>query len=191
MRMPVLAVGVGVAAMALAARAADAPPLAFEGVELGTSEAAWKALKPPGPVPEHARRLCSDEAAGAAAGLTAKGLAKGAVVCGEVDAYGRIVLPVTFTWERQYPLERLRFVFQRDRLAEIRAQLPADAFDAVMAELRKSYGAPSRTRNDRVETEIGRQARVTETWTLPQGRIELVDPTAPGKLSLRLSAAAA
>jgi hypothetical protein len=171
-----------------AAHAAAAPPLSFEGVELGTSEAAWRALKPPGPTPEHARRACSDDRIGAAAGLKPDGLPKDAVICGEVDTYGSIRLPVTFTWDRQYPMDHLRFVFLHGRLSEIRARVSDDAFDALMADFKRSYGAPSRTTRDFLRTEIGRQPRVTETWTLPQGRIELVDPVAPGKISVRVTA---
>lgn len=171
--------------------AAAAAPLAFQGVELGTTEAAWRALKIPAPNSAHAQRACSDDKAGAAAGLTADGLPKGAVLCGVVDIYGRYRLPVSFSWRRQYPVDHLRFVFRRSRLSEIRAMLPEDAFDALMADFKRSYGAPSHTTRDRVRTAMGKLPRVIQTWTLPQGRIELVDPAASGKLSVRLTSPAA
>jgi hypothetical protein len=174
--------------IALTTAAMGATPLSFEGIELGTTEAAWRALKPPGPTPQHARRACSDDPDGAAAGLKADGLPSGAVVCGMVDVYGRYRLPVTFPWRRQYQVDHLRFVFQHGRLSEIRALLPDDAFDALMANFKQSYGPPSKTVRDFVPAEIGKLPRLTQTWTLPQGHIELIDPATPGKLSVRLSA---
>jgi len=177
-----------VAPASVAAATAD-PPLAFVGVPLGTSEAAWRALKPPGPIPAHARRLCSDDPAGAAAGLKPDG--PGAVVCGAVDDYGKIAVPVAFTWQGKYPLEQLRFVFVGGRLSEIRAQLPADAFDDVMARLDRVYGPATHEVRDDLRTKIGRIPRVTETWVRAAGRIDLVDPAVPGKLSLRITASKA
>ena len=183
----VSAVGMA-AAWAMAGAAQAAAPLAFNGVELGTSKAAWLALKTPASASAHARRACSDEAAGAAAGLTAQGLGKGAVVCAVVDTYGRLRLPVTFTWERRYPMDHVSYVFTAGRLRQIRAVLPADAFDAVVADFKRSYGAPSKDIRDQVKSEIGKLPRATLRWATPAGSIELVDPSTPGKLSVRLTA---
>jgi len=186
-----LAAAVVAPALAAAGEANVATPLSFEGVELGTTEAAWRSLKPPGPTPEHARRACSDDPNAAAAGLKPDGLPSGAVLCGMVDIYGRYRLPVTFRWKQRYSVDRLRFVFQHGDLSQIRAVLPDDAFDALMADFKQAYGAPSETLRDSVRTEIGKLPRLTETWSLPQGRIELIDPATPGKLSVRLTARAA
>jgi hypothetical protein len=188
MRVSVIGVAVVLVAPAAATAGVHAPPLAFEGVELGTTEAAWRGLTAPGPTPEHARRACSDDRAGAAGGLTTQGLPEGAVVCGIVDTYGSLRLPVTFQWDRRYPMDHLRFVFQQGRLTEIRARLPMDAFDALTADFGKSFGPPSYIQRDSIRSEVGRLPRVKETWALPQGRIEIVVPDNTESLSIRLAA---
>jgi hypothetical protein len=173
----------------LAARATEpAPPLAFRGVELGTTRDAWRALKLPTSAPQHARRLCSDDPGASAAGLAPTEVPKDAVVCAVVDTYGALRLPVTFSWNGQHAANHVRYIFRAGRLAEIRAVLPADAFDALIAQLRRSYGPASQEIRDSVKSEIGKLPRVTERWLTSSGKIEIVDPSTPGRLSLRFTA---
>jgi hypothetical protein len=192
-KMRSLVIGTAAAAAALAtslaARAAEpAPPLAFNGVKLGTTRDAWRALKLPQSAPQHARRLCSDDPGAPAAGLTERDLPRDAVVCAVVDTYGTLRLPVTFAWRGGYAAEHVRYIFRAGRLAEIRAVLPADAFDALIAQLRRAYGPASQEIRDSVKSEIGKLPRVTERWLTPHGRIEIVDPSTPGRLSLHFIA---
>ena len=181
----VLAAATMAGASALAA--AGGVPLSFLGVELGTSRAAWRALKPPGALPPHGRRVCSDDRDARSLGFPDPAVRPGDVVCGFVDPHGRLRPPVTFSWRRRYALGDLRYRFRADRLIEIRAELPADAYDAVVADLRASYGPPSSEVRDRAAPELGRGARVTDRWSLRRGRIELAAPIAPGMLSVRFS----
>jgi hypothetical protein len=175
--------------LALASSGRAAAPLSFEAIELGTSEATWRALKPPQPIPVHARRACSDDRNAKADGLDLAGLPKNAVVCGYVDVYGGIRLPVPFRWDGAYRLDHLRYVFEGGRLSEIQAQIADDAFEDLAAQFQADYGPPSRIVRDTTAGEIGPRPRVVETWTTPQGVAEIVDPAgAPDTLSVRVAA---
>lgn len=177
------------AGLALASSGRAATPLSFEAIELGTREATWRALKPPQPIPLHARRACSDDRDAKADGLDLAGLPKGAVVCGYVDVYGGTRLPVPFQWDGGYRLDHLRYVFEDGRLSEIHAQVADDAFDDLVAHFKADYGPASRIVRDTTAGEVGSLPRVVETWTTPQGVAEIVDPAgAPDRLSVRVAA---
>ncbi|HEY1928534.1 MAG TPA: hypothetical protein VGG92_13790 [Caulobacteraceae bacterium] len=179
-------------AFTVAGASRAAVPLSFEAVELGTSEATWRALKPPQPIPVHAWRACSDDRDAKADGLELAGLPKGAVVCGYVDVYGGTRLPVPFQWDGGYRLDHLRYVFEGGRLSEIRALIANDAFDDLVAQFKAAYGPPTRTVRDTMASEVGPLPRVVETWTTSQGLAEIVDPAGPpDRLSVRIAASRA
>lgn len=175
-------------ALVLASPVRAAAPLSFEAVELGTTEAAWRSLKPPQPIPVHARRACSDDADAKADGLEITGLPQGAVVCGYIDVYGATRLPVSFQWDGAYRLDHLRYVFEGGRLTEIRARIANNAFDDLMAHFKADYGAPTGIVRDTTASEVGPLPRVTETWATPRGVAEIVDPDgASNMLSVRVA----
>jgi hypothetical protein len=181
------------AGLALAApnwATAATAPLAFEGVELGATVAAWRSLKPPGPIPIHARQVCSSDP-GASGQLNLAGAPPGAVVCGYVDTYGATRVAVSFPW-RKYRMDHLRYVFEGGRLTQVRALIDNDAFEALAADFDRDYGPAKRIVRDTVASEIGRRPRVTETWATPHGVVEVVDPVPPFlKLSVRMMTQAA
>lgn len=173
------------------ARAAARAPISFAAVELGTPLATWRSLKPPGAISDHVQKVCASDRKGQNADLRPTDVPEDAVVCGYVDAYGTLRLPVTFPWGHGYGMDRLRYVFRDGKLTEIRADIDNDGFNALMADFKANWGTPSRLVRDTANTEIGPEPRVRVTWSLPDGQVSIVDPAGPGKLEVRLSAAGA
>ncbi|MFI4963756.1 MAG: hypothetical protein ACHP9T_00175 [Caulobacterales bacterium] len=185
--LALLAVGLLPAAPA---RGAMQPAIEFEGARLGMTEAAWKAMPPPGRLSPHARPACSNDAGGAP-GLTQAAVRQsaGPVVCAYVDAYGKLSLPEAFTLDAKYRVDQMTVSFANDRLVEIRCNASTDAYDALVHDFQARYGPTAKLVRDKVRTEIGLLPRVTQTWSTPAGAIQLVDPTPPyTELSLRFTA---
>jgi hypothetical protein len=161
-----------------AALAAPSAPLTFKGATLGMSQAAWRAMAPPGALPSHAAAACSDDSGGGPK-RTAAEQAAGEVVCGYVSHYGRFSLPISFPFDGTYRMTQLRYVFSGDRLTTIRIRASIDAYDTLVARLRTRYGPADRMTRDTVKTELGRTPRVIQTWTTPGGTVQLMDPVPP------------
>jgi hypothetical protein len=169
------------------AHAALADGIAFEGARLGMSQAEWRALPAPGKLSPHTKPVCSNDPDAAGLTLTDAERSAGGVVCAYVDAWGKLSLPVSFTFDQKYQLDHLRYWFADDRLTQIRAGVSLDGFDALTGDFTRLYGA-CRLVRDRVKTEVGLLPRVTETWSTLQGSIELVDPTLPNdEIGLRFA----
>jgi hypothetical protein len=82
----------------------------------------------------------------------------------------------------------LRYWFADGRLTQIHGAVSLDGFNALIGDFTHLYGAGHLVR-DNVKTEVGLLPRVTETWSTPQGSIELVDPTMPNdEIGLRFAA---
>jgi hypothetical protein len=153
------------------------------------SQAEWRALPPPGKLSPHAKATCSNDPDSAGLALTDMERSAGAVVCAYVDAWGKLTLPVGFAFDRKYQLDHLRYWFADGRLTQIRGGVSLDGFDALIGDFTHLYGQGHLTR-DSIKTEIGPLPRVTETWSTPQGSIELVDPILPtDEIGLRFAAA--
>ena len=177
-------------ALTLAGSAWSGLPISFAAVELGTPLSVWWNLKPPGLVSDHVRPACSDDPGAASSDLRLSDVPADAVVCGYVDVYGHLRLPVTFPWRHGYQMDHLHYVFRQGRLTEIRASLENGAYNAITAEMTSNWGPPSQLIRDTTITELGRLPRVQVSWTPPGGRISIIDPSSSGKLELRLSLAA-
>ncbi|WP_329656468.1 hypothetical protein [Phenylobacterium sp.] len=170
-------------------RASPAAGLAFEGARLGMSQVEWKALPPPGKLSPHAKPTCSNDPDAAGLALTDAERSAGVVVCAYVDAWGKFSLPVGFAFDQKYQIDHLRYWFADGRLTQIRADVSLDGFDALTGDFTRLYGPAARLTRDNVKTEAGLLPRVTESWSTPQGSIELIDPTLPAdEIGLRFAA---
>lgn len=175
------------------ARAATTTAIAFKGAQLGMTEAAWKALAPPGPVSPNARPACTDDPGGAPPGLTLTPAERsaGAVACAYLSTYGRVSLPQSFVLDGKYRLTGLRFSFVDGRLAQIRCRTSTDAYSALVADFNGRYGPAAKLIRDNVRTELGRIPRVVQTWSTPTGSVVMTDPVPPyTELGLTFSAGA-
>jgi hypothetical protein len=158
--------------------AASPSSMSFDGARLGMAKAEWKALPPPGKLSPHTRPTCSNDPDAAGLTLSDAERSAGVVVCAYVDAWGKLSLPVGFTFDQKYQLDHLRYWFADGRLTQIRADVSLDGFDALAGDFSRLYG-PGRLTRDTVKSEVGLLPRVTETWSAPQGSVELVDPVLP------------
>jgi hypothetical protein len=162
--------------------------LSFQGARLGMTREAWGALPPPGGASPRTEVVCAQDL-GKAPG---EGRTAGSVVCTYVVRYGRFTLPATARLADGRRAKGLRYIFIADRLTQIEYRVSVDDYEGQMARFKALYGAPTRVRRDEVRTPDGALPRVTQTWTLPDGTVELVDPVAPfSDLRVRLSAAGA
>lgn len=182
------------AAFPFGALAATSPPLGFKGADLGMSLEAWRAMPPPGALTPNVKATCSNDPGAAGSGLvpTPDDRKAGMVLCAYLSRYGRFSFPERFTLDKHYRTTRLRYVFQNDRLIEIRCRAPVDAYVPLEARLKARYGPAGKLVRDKVSTGAGSLARVTQTWSTPQGSVQLTDPVPPfSDLSLRFVAAGA
>ncbi len=165
-------------------------PLSFEGVQLGMSQAEWRAMPPPGPLSPHTKPKCSDDPDTTGLRLTEAERAAGVVVCAYVDVWGKFSLPVTLPLDQKYRLDHVRFWFSGGRLIEIRAAASLNGFDTLIGDFDRLYGHPVKLVRDSIKTDVGSFPRLSETWSPPQGSIELVDPVLPkDEIGLRVAAA--
>lgn len=179
-------------AVALSGAARAGPAIAFEGAQLGISQAEWRALAPPGRLSGHAKPTCSNDPAAAGLTLTTAEWAAGVVVCAYVDVWGKLSLPVGFTFDQKYRLDHLQYWFADGRLTEIHANVSLDGFDALIGTFTQLYGPAQRLVRDSVGSEIGPRPRVTESWSTPQGTVDLVDPVLPAdEIGLRFASSGA
>jgi hypothetical protein len=182
-----LAMGTGLLGSSVA-HGAPGAPLSFQGAQIGMSRESWDTMQPPGPVSSHTKRACSDEAGTGSPAPTPAEQSAGLVVCTYVDIWGRLHLPVRFPYGANYRVDHLRYGFANDRLIEIRCAVGLDAFNAIVGDFTKRYGRPIGLQRDRVKSELGPLPRVRETWSLPQGSIELIDPILPDdEIGVRLT----
>ncbi len=191
LRRSALAVSVfaSIALHALRVLGAPTAPTIFQVAHLGMSQSAWKAMPPPGTLSPHTRPVCSDDP-GANLTLTDVERSRGTVVCAYVDVWGKLSLPVAFTYDKVFRLDHLRYWFAKGRLVQIRGGLALDGYNAVIADFTRQYGPAIKLVRDIVNTELGPLPRVTQTWSTPRGAIELVDPTLPtDEIEIRLTAA--
>jgi hypothetical protein len=178
---------------------AAAAPLSLGAAQLGMTLAAWRALPAPDGAGAGAKAVCSNDAAvrGLAHDLLAQAASSsaasaaqagaGADVCGYASVAGDYVLPRQVVVDPPWRGD-VRHLFQDGRLAAIRYQTSINAYDALMAKLAPLYGAPTRTRRDRISTSLGRAPRVSQTWVTSDGRVELIDPGPdPARLLVTLS----
>jgi hypothetical protein len=183
---------VAAACLAGPVRASPAAEIVFEGARLGISQAEWNALPPPGKLSPHTKPTCSNDPDAAGLTLTAAERSAGVVVCAYVDAWGKLSLPVGFTFDQKYQLDHLRYWFAGGRLTQIRADVALDGFDALIGDFTRLYGPAARLVRDKVMMEVGPEPRITEFWTTPHGSIELVDPVEPAnEIGLRFTSLSA
>ncbi|HEX3366259.1 hypothetical protein [Phenylobacterium sp.] len=153
------------------------------------SQADWRTLPPPGKPSPHTKAKCSNDPDAAGLTLTDAERSARVVVCAYVDAWGTLSLPVGFTYDQKYPLDHLRYWFSGSRLTQIRATASLEAFAALIGDFTRRYGAPMKLVRDSIPSEIGPLPRVSETWSTPQGSIDLIDPTLPSdEIALRFTA---
>ena len=172
------------------AMGAAVAPITFEGAHIGMSQADWRSLPPPSKLAPHAQPKCSNDPDTTGLTLTDTERYAGVVVCAYVDAWGKLSLPVAFTFDHKSPLDHLRYWFAGGRLTQIRAAVALDSFDTLNSNFTRTYGPPVKLVRDNVPSEIGPLPRVTETWSTPQGSIDLVDPILPNdEIGLRFVAA--
>jgi hypothetical protein len=188
---PALATALLCVASPLGALAATSPPLAFKGASLGMSLEAWRAMPPPGKLTPNVQATCSSDTNAAGSGLapTPEQRKAGVVLCAYLSRYGRFSFPEHFALDDHYRTTRLRYVFKDDRLIEIRCRAPVGAYLPLEARLKARYGPTGKLVRDRVSTSAGSLPRVTQTWSMAQGSVELTDPVPPfSDLGLRFVA---
>ena len=179
---------VGAASLAPAISSA-ATPLSFKGAQMGMTVGEWRSLAPPEGAGPDAVPACSNDPRVEAVGanpLSATVAASGVVTCSYVSQFGRTVLTHSVKLDDRYRASEVKYLFDQGRLSEIRFSAPIDAFNDVMAMLKRECGPPTLTQRDQIRTPDGRLARVTQTWRIPGGAIELVDP-AGGLTQLEVS----
>ncbi|THD61537.1 hypothetical protein [Phenylobacterium sp.] len=132
-----------------------------------------------GQLSPNTRAVCSDNIGHDGLAPTAAERDAGLVVCAYVDAIGKLNLPVTFPFDENYRLDRLRYGFANGRLVQIAAEISLDGYDALVRDFTQRYGPSVRLVRDTVKSEIGALPRVTQAWSAPEGSIEIVDPVLP------------
>lgn len=166
-----------------------ATPLSFKDAQIGMTVGEWRSLAPPEGAGPDALAACSNdprvEAVGASR-MSATETASGVVSCSYVSRFGDTVLMRSVELDARYRASDVAYLFDHDRLSEIRFTAPIDAFNDVMAMLQHHYGPPTVTQRDQIQTMDGRFARVSQTWRVPGGAIKLVDP-AGGLTQLEVS----
>jgi len=169
--------------------AAPKPP-GLRNAALGMSLEDWKSLPPPASAGPTATPTCwNDDRSAAAAGLpmsTAEAEA-GATICTYISRYGRTFLSHSVRIDPGHRVEGVRYIFLRDRLAEISFRASVDAYNDITAMLKDSFGPQASTQRDLVRTSAGRLQRVKKTWRTAAGGAVLTAPAEDAtQLSVRL-----
>lgn len=159
---------------------AEPAPLSFKGAVLGMTLEDWRSLPPPPGAEPAAVPNCSTDKIVPNLGrvrLSGNEPSSDVVTCSYDDVLGSQLLPRSVLLDGNYRATNLSYLFRGGRLFDIRFDASIDAFADVMAMLKGSHGRPTSTVRDTVQTEDGQLARVRQIWSMPAGRIELVDPS--------------
>jgi hypothetical protein len=166
---------------ALASKAAHG--IEFKGARLGMTIGEWKALAYPGRAPPRLTKACSNDAQRLAdSGLSVDAPEPSAdlVVCTYITRYGSKVLPQSFPLTKAYFVRDPKYYFLNGRLTKVEFRTSVDAFDDVMATLKKSYGPATQTERDDFKSRVGLDLpRVQIVWRLSNGFVEITDPSSP------------
>ncbi|QUD89520.1 hypothetical protein [Phenylobacterium montanum] len=165
-----------------------APMLQFDGARLGMTLDQWKALPFPGVAPANLLRVCTPDLASsraAAAGPSRQ------VECSYATRYGPETLVQSFPLTKRFLARAPHYFFSQNRLVKIEFRTSVDAFDDVVAQFQKQYGAASRTSRDDVRAGDGLALpRVRVLWRLRKGTVEVTDPSSvPNLLEVSLAGA--
>ncbi|HEY1562084.1 MAG TPA: hypothetical protein VGF71_14555 [Caulobacteraceae bacterium] len=164
-------------------------PDTFKGARLGITVEGWRSLAPPPGIGPDSLPVCSNELRTekwAGLRLSATEAASGVVACTYASRFGHTVLPHSVTLDTGETVSDLAFLFSRDRLTEIRFEVPVAAYDTVSSRLTSDYGRPRRQFGRAPVGSAGAAPRIRETWRAPQGWVMLTNPSEdPTQASVR------
>jgi len=172
---------------------ADKPaPLAFKGADIGMSLSEWRAAPIPPGAGNAPERQCLNQYQVAkipGVALGAKEVRRGVVACTYVQRFGQDILPQSIDLDSGFEAQNLTYLFQRNRLFEIRYKASVDAYPQLRAKLTALFGMPVQTI---VSAEPNGGQRKRQTWRAVAGFVTLDDPSAdlPALLSVRYTDAA-
>lgn len=178
-------IGLFIVLAALAGHGGTSIPFSMNGARLGMSLDAWRALPPPGEPGSHVVTECAP-----APPRPQTPSAHPPMECRYVGRYGRFALPEAFPLSRRYLVRNPSFEFVDGRLASIRFQTSIDAFDTVMADLKRAYGPPTTLSRGSTSLRGYPVPRVTAAWTTAGARVTLTDPSPnPDRLEITVASA--
>lgn len=188
--------GIGLLAAAVVASPAPASipgapapdPFMMNGVRLGISLEAWRAL--PRPVDAQGQVVADCQPHAGAAPSAPRLQSSERMECRYVGKYGAYELPASFPLRGRYRIRQPVFEFVGGRLAAIRFRTSTDAFSQLMATLRSNYGPPQRVERDTVRVEGVALPRVAARWARDGQIVSLTDPSSsPDQLEVRMAVA--
>lgn len=155
-------------------------PDTFKGARMGMTIEGWRSLAPPPGIGPDSIPVCSNElrtAKWAGLRLSATEAASGVVACTYASRFGHTVLPHSVTLDTGETVDDLAFLFSRDRLTEIRFEVPVAAYDAVNGRFSADFGRPFRQISRAPVGSAGGAARVREAWRTREGTVILTNPS--------------
>lgn len=177
-------------ALAAAPSTPAAGPLSFLGAYVGMPREAWAALPPLGGRAAEVQCAASPTASRRDPAMASNPASTSDdETCAYVRRYGHYALPVTVRLSNGLQATHLRYTFEDGRLQRIGYQLSVDAYDRLMSELHTRLGAADQVQRDAVRTDHGALPRVSQTWRISTGLVQVIDPVPPySTLQVRLSA---
>lgn len=162
---------------------ADSPTADIFGATLGMSLAAWKASSPPSPAAD-ARHVCADGVSASFGRLPPRTEAEtrsGVVRCTYLTSPDPLAAPQQFAIGGGFRTRRVAYDFMGGSLYRVLILAPGDAFDYVVARIRRRMGDPARIERDTIRTEGGvKLSHVRMEWRGAASRVVLDDPTRRG-----------
>ncbi|MEO6341090.1 MAG: hypothetical protein ABIO39_13695 [Caulobacteraceae bacterium] len=159
------------------------PAANFFGEVLGKSLSAWKAESPPSPSPA-ALHFCSNDASanfGRLPPRTETERRVGTLRCTYLASAEPLSGPLQLSIGGGFRTRRVAYDFQGGSLYRVLVLAPGDAFNHLVARIRRRLGDPVRIERDKIVTQSGvALPHVRMEWRGSGSRVVLDDPTKRG-----------